>query len=137
MEQLGIDVEASPQHAGAVELDMEGKLLFPLIENTPGIYKFVIHRSPDSVSVYVGESDRLRRRFQQYRTPGPSQRTNIRLNDMFRSVLGTGGTIDVTVITTAEAAGEPLDLTRKFERVLVENAWLVVLKRSGIELENA
>ncbi len=36
-------------------------------------------------TVYVGESDNLRRRISHYRNPGPTQRTNIRINDRIRS----------------------------------------------------
>jgi len=48
-----------------------GKLSFPLAPEVPGIYRFDLGEL-----VYVGETDRLRRRFQHYRTPGP---THIRI----------------------------------------------------------
>ena len=56
------------------------------------------------------------------RTPGPTQRTNIRLNERFRPVLAGRGSIDVKVITEADASEMPLDFEQKPDRLVVENA---------------
>ena len=49
--------------------------------------------------VYVGEASILSRRFQNYRTPGPTQHTNIRMNALFAACLGRDETITVDVIS--------------------------------------
>ena len=41
----------------------------------------------DGIHLYIGETDSLNRRFQQYRTPGPTQTTNIRLNLLMRKII--------------------------------------------------
>ena len=64
-------------------------------------YRSTITRMSGEVTVYVGETDRLKRRLQHYRTPGPSQRTNVRLNELMRMVLQAGGQVGVHVIEGA------------------------------------
>lgn len=68
---------------GRVEMDVSGKLRFPVATSGPGLYRFTI----DDSQVYVGESENVQRRFQHYRTPGPSQQTNIRMNRIFSEAL--------------------------------------------------
>ena len=51
--------------------------------------------------VYFGETDWLGRQFQQYRTPGARQATNLRLNSMMLEVLGAADTIKLCVVTSA------------------------------------
>lgn len=80
---------------GDVGLDA-GRLVFPRAPERPGIYRFDL-----GGGVYVGETDRLRRRFQHYRTLGPSQRTNLRLNQAIRDVLDGKGRVAVSVVLEA------------------------------------
>ena len=63
----------------------------------PGIYRFDL-----GDRVYVGEADRLRRRFQHYRTPGPSQATNIRVNAAMLLILEAGRATPVSTGTEAQ-----------------------------------
>lgn len=116
----------------------ECKLEFPRIDEAPGIYRFLVGRaSGGKTTVLVGETDRLRRRLQHYRTPGPSQRTSIRLNDLMRTVLDQGGTVDIAVIEQAHGGSRPLDLSDKAARVLVQSTWLQSLKAEGYSVESA
>ncbi len=89
--------------------------------------------------MYVGETDRLRRRFQHYRTPGPSQATNLRLNKLMTELLGTGKIL-VSIITDAtielDSEHHALDLADKTARLLVESAVLVAAKHAGVAVEN-
>jgi hypothetical protein len=76
--------------------------------------------------MYVGETDRLWRRLQHYRTPGPSQATNHRLNRVMTELLGE---ILVSIITDAtielDSERHALDLADKTARLLVESAALI------------
>lgn len=57
------------------------KLVFPRAPNAAGVYRLTFQDDRGrQTGVYVGEADLLLRRFQQYRTPGVSQQTNLRLN---------------------------------------------------------
>jgi hypothetical protein len=76
-----LSVEYSWRELGAIRLDA-AKLVFPSAPEVPGLYRFDF-----GDRIYVGETDRLRRRFQGYRTPGPTQTTNIRLNLIIAKVL--------------------------------------------------
>lgn len=136
--RVAIDVELRP--VGAVALGSEGKLEFPGLSVQPGIYQFRLVGA-DTSAVYIGESDNLRRRLAHYRSPGPTQPTNIRLNERLRTHLAAGGTVEVSVATEAElqldGAAAPLDLAKKASRLLVENAVLVTAAASGAdEIEN-
>lgn len=137
MNDLDFCVTAATREVGYVRLDVEGKLRFPRLDESPGIYRFLITTSGDTTTAYVGETDRLRRRLQHYRTPGRSQTTNIRLNARMRKVLEEGGTVNVAVIETATGSTGVLDLSEQTARVLVESAWLLSLKAEGIPVENA
>ena len=87
--------------------------------------------------VYVGESENIRRRLAgNYRNPGPTQQTSLRLNGLLLAQLDRGGAVVVDVVDEAvlippcgEAA--PLDLSRKASRLLVENAALVLAQHAG------
>ena len=119
---------------GQVKIDL-GKLSFPTAPEEPGIYKFLIRDD-----IYVGETDRLRRRFQHYRTPGPSQTTNIRLNKSMMNSLSEG--FDIIVSTVQEAVifvdgvESGLDLSLKSSRLLVESAVLTAARLEGQGIEN-
>lgn len=137
MEVISLDLFAQPKPLGPVRLDGKEKLVFPDTDYVPGIYRFTITGSGGAASAYVGETMRLKQRFQHYRTPGPSQRTNIRLNERFRRTVESGGTVVVDVVLTATMSDALLDLTMKPDRMLIENAWLLLLRRQGVRLENA
>jgi hypothetical protein len=111
------------------------RLRFPDVADVPGIYQFNL-----GDRLYIGESDRLRRRFQHYRTPGVGQPTNIRLNVVMSELLVQGSAVDVAVITSAsvevDGRESPLDLTRKSARLLVENAALTAERVAGRLVEN-
>lgn len=59
------------------------------------LYAFVV----DGEVVYIGKStSTLRQRMQQYRTPGASQRTNVRNNADLLGCLGAGRVADIYVL---------------------------------------
>lgn len=113
----------------------DGRLRFPMAPEAPGIYQFTIRNR-----IYVGETDRLRRRFQHYRTPGASQQTNIRINDSIVAALSEGFEVVVSTIEKAainvDGIESPLDLFRKNGRLLVESAVLTTAHLSGQLVEN-
>lgn len=116
-------------------LQRDGKLRFPIAPEEPGIYQFTIRDK-----IYVGETDRLRRRFQHYRTPGPSQQTNIRMNYSILTALNEGFEVVVSTIEQAtinvDGIDSPLDLSRKSGRLLVESAVLSAAHLRGQLVEN-
>ncbi len=115
---------------GAIEIDNNAKLVFPKAAALPAIYRIRIHiRSKRSV--YVGEAQNLRRRFGNYRTPGPSQRTSLRINGYLLKVLRAGGAAYIDAVYDDAWAALPngkheLDFSKKHERVLFEHAALVL-----------
>lgn len=123
---------------GQVRRDAEGKLVFPSAGHVPGVYRFrVIGDGPERH--YVGEASELRRRFQQYRTPGPRQQTNLRLNRLFRDHLEGGGRIEVDVAEGVQLGsdGHPLaNLNEASVRKLVESAGIVEGKAQGLAILN-
>ena len=128
------------QLLGQVRSDEDGRLLFPSAPRRPGLYRFRLSgRGP--ARHYVGETEELRRRFQQYRTPGPTQQTNIRMSAEFADHLSGGGCIGVDIVTgeiMVLAAGAPIqvDLAGKAMRRLLEHAALVDEAASGVTLLN-
>src|SRR5260370_33105650 len=122
---MRVTVEFSWTELGVLTFE-EGRLRFPTAPDVPSIYRFDLGNR-----VYVGETDRLRRRLQHYRTPGPSQATNLRLNKLMTELLGAGEIL-VSIITEAtielDCERNALDLADKKAQVLVENAALRATK---------
>ena len=85
-----------------VGLDPQGKLVFPRVSSQPGLYRFEFDGAKGR-QVYIGETDTLDRRFQHYRTPGPSQSTNIRLNALMREVINSAGLVGVSIMVDGAA----------------------------------
>jgi hypothetical protein len=123
--RVRLAVDFSWREIGAIAVE-GGKLRFPIAPEAPGIYRFDL-----GDRVYIGEADRLRRRFQHYRTAGPSQATNLRLNAVMPPFLDAGRAVTVCTVTEAQVdidgARAALDLTRKASRLLVESAALTAL----------
>jgi hypothetical protein len=125
---------------GQVKLDGGMGLVFPKSPARPGLYRFEIS-TPNSPAVYIGETELLPRRFQNYRTPGVSQITNERLNLRLKDVLKAGGKVSVSIITRSayldvNGKRRVLDLTRKHERVLAEHAAIVGLEAEPMKILN-
>jgi hypothetical protein len=124
---------------GSLKLDAGGRIAFPALPADPGVYQFDLRSGPRSV-LYIGESDNLKRRAQNYRTPGPSQPTNLRLNARLVEHLREGGAVELSITTRArvEIAGEwgDLDMTWKPSRLLVENGALLLARKQAIPVEN-
>lgn len=132
--------------AGDVKLGPDDRPSFPRTSAVPGLYRLtLIGGSLARPLVYVGESTDLRRRMANYRNPGGSQMTNLRLNARLRDHLAVGGrvtlaiAIEATIVIGDPDAGPrtPLDLSRGFSRRLVENATLVQVEATGdVDIDN-
>lgn len=127
--------------AGAVTLDSDGKPSFPSLPRVPGIYKLMLAEPEGTTAVYIGETDDLKRRSGNYRNPGPSQRTSLRINALLKAQLAAGTKITMAIATKAmleiNGVTGDLDLTRKASRLLAENAALVKATLAGVDrIEN-
>lgn len=114
---------------GLVSLDND-RLRFPEVPDQPGVYRFTI-----GGRVYIGETNRLRRRFQHYRTPGPTQATNIRLNGLLIDALRGGEMVTAEIVSDAEVSFDdkfkPVRFDLKSARLMVENAALLRAELAG------
>jgi len=119
---------------GAVVLDADGRIRFPAVDRSPGLYRFMLARA-DGREVYIGETVELRRRLQQYRTPGSGQQTNLRMNARMMEHLRQGHPVRLAVVESVagEVGGRvlALDLGRKEVRTLAESAALVAAENEG------
>jgi hypothetical protein len=133
-----VEIDFDWTEIGLIVLDWD-RIRFPVAPDAPGIYRFDMY-APNGHRIYIGETDRLRRRFQHYRTPGPTQVTNIRLNASIADLVGSDGRVTVSVITAARLTidGVPkrLDLSYKPCRLLVENGALTAARAAGESVEN-
>jgi hypothetical protein len=105
------------------------------------LYRFRVRNHTGREAVYFGETEDLARRFAHYRSPGPTQLTNQRLNEQFRQALAVGGQVAVAVVT-AEAwiergnVRQVADLGSKAARCLFENAAMLAQGGTAVELLN-
>ena len=133
------EIEFDWRNAGSVTLERE-QLRFPSVGHVPGIYRIDLGEG----TVYVGEADRLQRRFQHYRTTGGDPETLKPNTDrrVHRAIAAslTVGTVSVDVCTEADVSIDgdrfPLNLAGKTERLLVESTAAVAAQRAGYRLEN-
>ncbi len=135
---MRVTVDLEWESHGEVRID-GGKLVFPDAPERPGIYRFTF-RSASAKSVYIGEADRLRRRFTQYRNPGPTQRTNKRIKTLMESRIKNGGKVELETATQIrvdiDGHGVVADLAHCPYRLLAENAALVIAREAGQTVEN-
>lgn len=135
-----VSVRFAWQPVGKLKLDERERLVFPKAPVRPGLYRFKLECDTTS-AVYIGETDELARRLQHYRTPGPSQKTNRRLNQRMRQTLDARGRISVAIVINATwlaVNGEEreADLSKKADRVLLEHAALVACADPDVEILN-
>ncbi|MHB1783343.1 MAG: GIY-YIG nuclease family protein [Acidimicrobiales bacterium] len=117
--------------------EVGGRLGFPALPSVPGVYRFTLVPPVGSTStVYVGESNNLARRMSNYRSPGPTQPTNQRMNARMLGVLRAGGSVESAVVLVASLDGSTLDFGSAIARRLAENAILIDLSRTGHRVEN-
>lgn len=121
--------------AGAVVLGEDSRLVFPDVGRTPGLYQISISMS-GTHEVYIGEAADIRRRFQNYRTPGPTQQTSQRINALLRQMLADGADVSISTAVTATMdwgdGPEQADLTSKVTRCLFENAAISAASRTTV-----
>jgi len=122
---------------GRILMDEQPRLIFPKVADVPAIYRFRL-RQGKKESLYIGETDNLRRRFGNYRNPGPTQQTSLRINALLKMALKNGAEISVSAIMSGAwvdlgAGRKPADLSSKIVRGLFENA--AMLACGGIEIE--
>lgn len=123
MTSVAVDFEW--RTAGDIRLD--GRPVFPVLPSAPGLYRFSFETPNQAPRVYIGETDQLRRRAQHYRTPGATQRTNMRMHKELVDAIRGGARVTCAAITAAAISldrgpSRPLDLSRKTSRLIVENA---------------
>lgn len=139
-DQVDLTLRFEWKQEGRVGLDEIGRLIFPRLTTDAGLYRFRLRSGNRATSTYLGESDNLARRMTHYRSPGPSQRTNLRLNALLREALANEvlvelATVQVAQILIGESWGRQ-DLNLRPARLLAENAALLNVKAEGTPVLN-
>lgn len=126
---LDVRIRLTWQPVGAAILEPDGRVRFANTPHAAGIYRIILwgQRGEPRPEVYIGEAQDLRRRWYNYRNPGPSQQTSLRLNAKLIEHLQQGGQVALAVAASATIqAGDQvpaaLSLARKTARVLAEHA---------------
>ncbi|MBV2147703.1 hypothetical protein KRZ98_05305 [Sphingobium sp. AS12] len=122
---------------GAVTLSDTGKLTFPAAPTEAGLYRLIV-RTGNRTNVYVGEAVNLKRRFGNYRLPGNTQQTSLRINALLHEALGGSGAIFVDIAyqdigLTIGGVLVEADLADKAVRRMIEQAAIVA--HGGIDVE--
>ena len=130
---LELHLQLAWQPIGAAVRDPDGRLRFADPTQAAGIYRIILwgRRGQIQLEVYIGEAQDLRRRWSNYRHPGPTQHTSRRVSARLLDHLDQGGQITLAIATSAtiqdgDHAPTPLSLTRKTARVLAEHAALAM-----------
>jgi|688.fasta_scaffold250851_2 hypothetical protein len=132
---LNITIQFDWEEVGKITLDGASEIHVPKPMNEPAVY--MIH---SQIGRYVGETTDLRRRLQNYRKPGGSDktekpRTNRRIQ---RKVIKTLANHEVSVhkavnLRTTKNGEQPVsvNLHNKHARLFVENAIIMALDTQG------
>lgn len=125
---------------GKIALDKAGKLILPAVPPSAGLYRFRLRSENGRSSVYIGESGNLSRRFANYRNPGPTQQTSLRINATLTRHIESGGEISVSVADGLSVAvrGVPneIDLSVKSVRQLYESLAITLESADDVESLN-
>jgi len=116
------------------------KVQFPQVPSTGGLYRFKTRYPDGRFALYIGESENLRRRFSNYRNPGPTQQTSLRINAWLKELLSSGGGVSVAIVEDARMTtkrGETgADFSVKSIRRLFEHLAISLEHASDIETLN-
>jgi hypothetical protein len=125
---------------GRLLLDPQNKVQFPQAPAAGGLYRFKTRYPDGRFAIYIGESENLKRRFSNYRNPGPDQQTNLRINAWLMELLSGGGEISVAIVEDARMTtrrGETnADFSVKSIRRLFEQLAISLEHASDIETLN-
>jgi hypothetical protein len=110
----------------------------------PVIYRWIVERPDDwgDKLIYIGEAARLcPDRLSAYLAPGPTQQTNLRLNQQFREYNAQGGQIKLEILKMTGSFVNDLDLTekdlrRQDVRRLIEQLLITLYRSQGANLLN-
>ena len=135
-----LSLEMQWRTLGPLGVDADGAVLFPAAPNVPGLYRFRL-TGKGGATHYIGETADLRRRFQHYRKPGPTQQTNIRINHFLlkHCAAGDQAELDIIVGDVVLVLGKDsaqADLSDRPTRRLLEHAALVAEGGKGIDSLN-
>lgn len=128
------------QAIGRIVMDAHGRLDFPKVSKIPAIYRFRI-KYVTHEERYIGETNNLRRRFHNYRNPGSTQQTSLRINAIIINALAKGAEISVSAVTTQVSVdfGKELatvNLKSKAMRCLCENAAILESGATSVDMLN-
>jgi len=126
------------QPVDSISQDADGKIRFPKLPASPGLYQIKIFRPDGNPAIYVGETDNLQRRFAHYRNPGPTQQTNLRLNALLKELLSRNAKIEIEIVTDRawiswSGPEVKANLGRKPIRRLFENFVLCIERADNVE----
>lgn len=128
------------QPLGKVTTDQGELLAFPQVNAVPAIYRFRIRIAGGPERSYVGEAINLKRRFGNYRNPGSTQQTSVRINAILKGALADGAEISVSAVFEDRAwihrdgKNAPVNFLSKAVRCLFENA--AIVDGAGSEIES-
>ncbi|MGI0062234.1 MAG: hypothetical protein ACREBA_07255 [Nitrosotalea sp.] len=108
----------------------------------PAIYRWIVENNGRTESIYIGEAkDLCPQRVYGYLNPGPSQMTNIRINNLFNQLTKEGKNIRLEHLVFSDFIFNdrkmtPQDLNRKTIRILLENIMLTYHENDKITILN-
>ena len=134
--QSDISASFAWQDYGNISLDHKNRLVFPAFIEQPNIYRIKIYNASKN-TIYIGETNNMRRRAQGYRTPGPTQATNQRLNQKMCKSINSGYKISIALLAITEVSIDILtDLSQKHNRMFFEAAAISLAVSEGQLLLN-
>lgn len=119
----------------------DGRLAAHIDTAMPALYRFRLTGSGGERR-YIGETANLARRIYMYCNPGPSQMTNLRLNQLFSQHLHFGGQVCLDAVLKGarveiDAQVREIDMANRFDRRFLENAAILLELQDKSILLNA
>jgi len=121
---------------GRLSLDSNNRVVFPSVEAVSGLYRLAARYPDGRLANYIGESENLRRRFGNYRNPGPTQQTSLRINAWLKELIDQGGDVFIAVAQSADLNGEAANISKKPTRRMFEQMAIVLEHAEDVESLN-
>ena len=105
---------------------------FPDAPRIPAVYRWLFS---DGHKAYIGECENLWGRISQYKNPGPSQKTNQRIDAKILAAIDHSEPVQLETLAV-QTHSDALDLTDAFLRRALENLAVIWARHGGMIVLN-
>ena len=135
-------VPVAVRDGSSFDFSTDGAGSIKLLPQVPAVYRWAVYEKKILRKVYIGETENLRKRIDQYFNPGPSQSTNLRLNATFKKDNDAGLNVRLEMLHVAPTYLNNIyicdgNFSDQYVRKMMENFTLADSDATQYEILNA